>query len=277
MSRTANLPVLLLALCMTATAPAGDTTPKESGRDSADLERGRRFAAWKATLSDEQQAWETVLEQNLGGFYLPRYHNAKLAGRPTAWDYVEDDPNLPRVLLIGDSVSRGYTLPVRSALAGKANVHRAPENCGGTGNALRKLDVWLGEGNWDVIHFNFGIHDRSTKSDQYDQRLEQIVQRLEKTGAKLIWATTTPLPAESKKWNDAAIVRLNAAAAPVIQRHDVAIDDLYNYIKPTLSEHQNPDDCHFNAQGYERLGGRVAASILQALDDDDGSTRKGNR
>lgn len=39
----------------------------------------------------------------------------------SAWDYVEDDPKLPRVLIIGDSISRAYTVPVRSALAGKAN------------------------------------------------------------------------------------------------------------------------------------------------------------
>jgi hypothetical protein len=39
-------------------------------------------------------------------------------------DPINDDPALPRVLLIGDSISMGYTLPVRTALKGKANVHR---------------------------------------------------------------------------------------------------------------------------------------------------------
>ena len=61
--------------------------------------------------------WEKVLQENLGnGFYLPAHKRDKLAGRSTAWDYVADDPKLPRVLLIGDSVSRGYTLPTRKAL-----------------------------------------------------------------------------------------------------------------------------------------------------------------
>lgn len=67
---------------------------------------------------------------------------------------VQDEPGLPRVLLIGDSVSGGYTLATRKLLAGKANVHKAPENCGPTGNGLKKLDIWLGDGHWDVIHFN---------------------------------------------------------------------------------------------------------------------------
>src|SRR5262245_19998634 len=69
---------------------------------------------------------------------------------------VQDDPTLPRVLLIGDSISMGYTLPVRRKLAGKYNVHRPPANCGNTARGLKQLDEWIGEGKWDVIHFNFG-------------------------------------------------------------------------------------------------------------------------
>ena len=174
-----------------------------------------KFAAWKATLSPEQQAWETLLEQNLGGFYLPLYQREKVRGSVSAWDYVKDDPSLPRVLLIGDSVSRGYTLAARKALAGKANVHRAPENCGPTANGLKKLDVWLGDGKWDVIHFNFGIHDRATKPADYEQRLETIVTRLKATGAKVIWASTTPIPPDTKDGPAAAeaIVEKNRIAA----------------------------------------------------------------
>ena len=90
-----------------------------------------------ATLTAERQAWEKILQENLGnGFYLPLHKRDFVKGTSTAWDFVADDPKLPRVLLIGDSVSRGYTLAVRSALAGKANVHRAPENCGPTANGL---------------------------------------------------------------------------------------------------------------------------------------------
>src|SRR5690349_5848626 len=72
---------------------------------------------------------------------------------------VADQPGLPRVLIIGDSISMGYTLPVRTLLAGKANVHRIAENGGPTSNGVEKLSAWLGSGHWDVIHFNFGLHD----------------------------------------------------------------------------------------------------------------------
>jgi hypothetical protein len=43
---------------------------------------------------------------------------------------VEEDPTLPRVLLIGDSITMGYTQPLRDLLAKKANVQHPMENCG---------------------------------------------------------------------------------------------------------------------------------------------------
>ncbi|NOX80280.1 MAG: SGNH/GDSL hydrolase family protein, partial [Deltaproteobacteria bacterium] len=184
-----------------------DWSPKEQ-RGGQEPGNTRELARWhtivsahvieadkarKARMSPGELAWERVLEKNLGAFYLPRYKRDKADGKVTAWDYVKDDPNLPRILLIGDSISRGYTVQVREALAGKVNVHRAPANCGSTAVGLRKLHIWLGDGKWDLIQFNFGIHDRNSKPDDYAARLEQIVKRLKATGARLVWASTTPL------------------------------------------------------------------------------------
>ena len=76
-----------------------------------------------------------------------------------ALEPIQDVPNLPRVLLIGDSISIGYTIPTRELLAGKANLHRIPANGGPTINGLKSLDAWLGNAKWDVIHFNWGLHD----------------------------------------------------------------------------------------------------------------------
>src|SRR5689334_20512700 len=45
---------------------------------------------------------------------------------------VKDRPGLPRVLLIGDSISVCYTPATREELKGEANVHRIPENGGHT-------------------------------------------------------------------------------------------------------------------------------------------------
>ncbi len=219
----------------------------------------------KAAMSPDELAWEKILEANLGPFYLPIYKHEKAEGKETAWDYVKDDPTLPRVLLIGDSISRGYTLAVRHKLAGRMNVHRAPENCGATKNGLKKLDLWLGTNHWDAIHFNFGIHDRKTKPEEYEQNLILITERLQKTGAKIIWATTTPAPPGSKDIPDGNLESLNEIAAKVAKSHNLATDDLYSLMKPLLTKFQRPNDVHFDEGGYQYLGAQVVKSLEEAL------------
>ncbi len=229
----------------------------KKAREEAEL--NEKYQAWVASLTPEEQVWEKTLQAELGGFYLPIHKRQKVAGQSNAWDFVKDDAKLPRVLLIGDSVSRAYTQTVRKQLAGQANVHRAPANCGPTSTGLKKIDVWLGDGRWDVIHFNFGIHDRATPIADYKLRLEQLVARMKQTGATLVWASTTPIPdVPKKKFTAASIVERNNAAAEVMQEHGVLTDDLFAAITPRLAELQNADDVHFSGPGNEFLGEQVA-------------------
>ena len=263
----------LTFVLVAAEPPKGEpTNAKEAAAQAAakkaaqDKVVDERYAALIAKLSPEEQAWEKVLQGQLGSFYLPLHKRDKIAGKSNAWDFVKDDPKLPRVLLIGDSVSRGYTQATRKVLAGKANVHRAPANCGPTASGLKNLDVWLGEGKWDVIHFNFGIHDRGTPAADYVKRLETIVTRLEKTGAKLIWASTTPIPDNpAQKQTAQSIVEKNALAAEVMKKHGIPTDDLFAAMTPRLAEFQPPLDVHFTGAGYDFLGATVGAAILGRL------------
>ena len=270
-------PTLLLLLpfaLFAAEPPKGEpTNAKEAAAQAAakkaaqDAVVEERYQALVAKLSPEEQAWEKVLQENLGnGFYLPIHKRDKIAGRSTAWDFVKDDPKLPRVLLIGDSVSRGYTQPARKFLAGKANVHRAPANCGPTASGVKNLDAWLGQGRWDLIHFNFGIHDRATPAADYVKRLEEIVGRLEKTGAKLVWASTTPIPDDpAHKQTAESIVEKNRLAAEVMKKHGIPTDDLFVAITPHLAKLQNPKDVHFTSEGYDFLGAKVGEAVLERL------------
>jgi lysophospholipase L1-like esterase len=245
------------------------TTADEAAAKKAAAEKlvDEQYHALVATLPADQQAWEKTLQENLGNFYLPIHKRQKVQGQSNAWDFIEDDPALPRVLLIGDSVSRGYTQAVRKELAGKANVHRAPANCGPTATGLKKLDVWMDDGKWDVIHFNFGIHDRKTPMAEYEERLTEITTRLQATGAKVIWASTTPIPREGKEGPEAAtaIEEKNEVAAKIMKTHGAAIDDLFTAISPHLGTMQNPQDVHFNSEGYHFLGKQVAKSLLEAM------------
>ncbi len=188
---------------------------------------------------------------------------------------VKDDPKLPRVLLIGDSISIGYTLPVREMLKGKANVHRIPTNGGPTIRGLASIDKWIGKKKWDVIHFNWGLHDLKMDNSgthqvplqKYKQHLSALVLRLKKTGAKLIWASTTPVPQGKVRppRKDSDVIAYNEAAEDIMELHNVAIDDLYTFAKARLKEIQRPLNVHFTKSGSRELAKAVSASIEKAL------------
>ena len=198
---------------------------------------------------------------------------AKKAKPNPVYAPITDVAGLPRVLLIGDSISIGYTLAVRELLAGKANVHRPPTNCGPTIRGLEQIDAWLGDGHWDVIHFNFGLHDLKIMDDgkhqvplePYEQNLRQIVQRLKKTGAKVIWCSTTPVPeSSSPPRHNQDVLAYNAAAKKVADEHGLAIDDLYGFALPQLEKIQIPNNVHFTADGSRVLAKQVAEAIGKA-------------
>ncbi len=190
--------------------------------------------------------------------------------------------SLPKALLIGDSIRMGYGPHTAELLKGVVDVHGVEENCGPTIRGLERLDAWLGEGRWDVIHFNFGLHDlkyvneqgeavrpdegrRQVEPDQYEKNLDEIVTRLKRTGAKLIFATTTPVPEGTgiRVQGDAA--EYNRIALRVMEKHGVQVNDLYGFAKPRLEELQNPRDVHFKPEGYRALAEQAAAAIRAAL------------
>ena len=195
---------------------------------------------------------------------------------------IEDVPGLPRVLLIGDSISIAYTIPTRELLVGKANVHRIPVNGGPTTRGLEHIEEWVGTSKWDVIHFNFGLHDikhvddagtsvdaaaghRQVELDAYRDNLRAMVKRLQRTGARLIWCSTTPVPKGAKGRVPGDEAAYNAAAAGVMQEAGVEINDLNAFAAPRMAEIGKPADVHYTPQGSRILAGEVARRIEAAL------------
>lgn len=193
---------------------------------------------------------------------------------------------LPSVFLIGDSISCGYTEPVTHFLRALANVQRAPDNCGDTRRGLSDLDAWLGGTAWDVVHFNWGLHDLAYRHPeakayggrdkvngtisvpiaQYRANLEQLVTRLKAPGRRLIWASTTRVPAGEVGRFEGDEVRYNEAAAEIMARHGITINDLHALSASfDPSFFVGPGDVHYTEEGSRRLGRRVAECILQTL------------
>ena len=195
------------------------------------------------------------------------------------------ESNFPKVLIMGDSISIGYTPYVKKLLQGKAEVIHHKGNAGPTIRGLKHIDQWLGSEKWDLIHFNFGLWDmygwEYVKEDlspaMYENRLETLVLRLQKTGAKLIWATTTPScpkPEVSmrKRFNSETVIapalerEYLDAALRVMKKHQIPLNDLHALILPNLKLHAvAPDNVHFKPTGRKILAKQVALTIEAAL------------
>ena len=205
-----------------------------------------------------------------------------------------DAPAKKRVLILGDSISIGYTPIVQKMLADEMTVLRPTlkngkaENCSGTTAGVANIDRWLqiDGGKWDVIHFNWGLHDlKHMKADGkttselatdppqatlevYEKQLREIVAKLKATGAKLVFATTTPVPEGAMKVyrTNADAIRYNETALRVMKENNIAVNDLYTFMKPHLAELQlQPANVHFTPKGYEALAGEVVKAIRAAL------------
>ena len=218
-------------------------------------------------------------------------------------DPAAEDPQLPalvppyRVLILGDSISIGYTPFVRQELEGVAEVVRPmrnradgasprPENCEGTNKGVGSIERWLAMegGPFDVIHFNFGLHDmkrvdpdsgrnsndpldpHQASPERYQRQLLEITRRLKASGARLIFATTTPVPeGELRPYREPSdAVEYNRRALEVMGAEGVRVNDLFGFITAAEPSLQKPADVHFTRAGSKALGGAVAASVLDA-------------
>jgi acyl-CoA thioesterase-1 len=197
-----------------------------------------------------------------------------------SFSYQDRNPDLPNVLIIGNSISIGYTSYVQKLLREKCNVHRIPANGGDTRNCLKNFNFWIGDNNWDVIHFNFGMHDfkrivnnkLDIKGDnvvgekEYRKNLATIVSLLNNTGAKLIWATSSVVPEGAEGRIKGEEVHYNKIAMDVMESDgQILIDDQYK-LTAQYPKDQRTANVHFFNEGKERQAAQVAKSILKALD-----------
>lgn len=158
--------------------------------------------------------------------------------RRAEFQHVADDPRLPPVLIIGDSISIGYALPFGSAQQGIADVHGPPANCVQTQLGPKKVDKWLGDGRRDLIHVSWKLHDLNYVDDagcgalppmgkqgrppeEHEKRLGKLVRRRRQTRAILLWRPTTPDPRRAS-----GRIKCSEVAARVVARHGIAVGDM---------------------------------------------------
>lgn len=193
---------------------------------------------------------------------------------------VNADEAKPRVLFLGDVSYNEMSRRVAKEMAG--TIDASWKEAGSTTEALENLDQLLGDKPWDVIHFNFGFADlhfkdpstkavramskfaggvRVTSPAQYEKNLDEIMTRLEGTGAKLIWSSTTPIlksPSEGL-YDVGSEIEYNTIAAQVAKQHGIAVIDLHTFVMDHIDPKRPPD--MFNLKGVD-----LHKPIIKAID-----------
>ena len=225
-----------------------------------------------------------ILALSLLSFSFLEAQTKKKPVRVSPMTPIEEVAGLPNVLIIGDSISIGYTLPTRVLLKGKVNLHRIPTNGGPTTKGVTEIEKWLGKRKWDLIHFNWGLHDLKYMGkdgtnlvpkekggivqvplSEYEKNLEKLVIGMKKSAKQLVWRNTTPIPPGSKARYVGDSVKYNQVAARITKKHGVPTLDLYTPSKKNMKDWMKKADVHYHAHGSQALAERVAGDILKRL------------
>ncbi len=184
------------------------------------------------------------------------------------------------VLIVGDSISIGYMPYVSKSLAPDVVVEHNAGNGGSTVRGKESIEKWLGDRQWDVVLFNFGLHDLVHKDslnkydvngkvtvplDEYRQNLEAIVKTLRQTTATLVFINTTMVPENSAGRKSEDVARYNEVALRVMKKNAIEVLDLYT---PSLTIHpinSKPGNVHYTDKGYELLAEHVVERIKAVL------------
>lgn len=181
----------------------------------------------------------------------------------------------PKILIIGDSISIGYTPFVKEHFQGKATVVHNPGNAQHTGTGLAKVEEWIGTEDWDIIQMNWGLWDLCYRHpdsklygkrdkvngtvfasvEEYEQNLEAIIMKVKaKSDAKLIFVTTSYVPKEEGGRFTKDPQRYNKAAKRVMKKHRIIVNDIYKSSKSIHKLHgKGNDDVHYTKEGSKKL------------------------
>lgn len=192
-----------------------------------------------------------------------------------------------KTLIIGDSISIGYTPFVKEQLSNKVAIFHNPGNAQHTGTGLAKIEDWITTEDWDLIQFNWGLWDLCYRHpdskfygnrdkekgtitfsvEEYASNLDSLVSILKaQTTAKLIFVTTTYVPENEVGRFKEDVEKYNQAAKAVMQKHGILVNDLYDAsLKIHKKFGKGSDDVHYSKKGYEKLGRLVSRFLKKEL------------
>lgn len=183
-----------------------------------------------------------------------------------------NDTLLPRVLLIGNSITQSYYPGVTNLLKDKAYVGRLTTSKSlGDPALIAEVSLVLQQATFNVIHFNNGLHGWGYTEEEYAKSFPQLIQTLKELAstATLIWASSTPTrTGEGMLDFDPLTERTkerNKIALKAISGYRIAINDLFALAELHPEYYTGGDGVHLNQEGVNALAAQVANAIEQVI------------
>jgi len=182
---------------------------------------------------------------------------------------------LPRVLLIGNSVCKGYSKYVIDSFAGIANVDVWTTGANVAGSAIQKqLISVIRKKPYNVIHFNIGLHGLGNRIQQknYALLMNKYVNTFSNytCDSKLIWASITPVRIKGTAMLDTTagrnnlIILRNKITGKIMSKRGIPTNDLYSLAVKNI-ELGAADGVHWTKAGYKFFAAQITKVIKQTL------------
>ncbi len=191
------------------------------------------------------------------------------------WWANEPDTSKPRVLFIGNSISKGYFPIVSKEIADVVNCDRYSTSRSIADPALiKETKIAMAKYQHAIIHFNNGLHGWHLNGDQYEEGLRKYVRFLKShkaKGCKLVFSLTTPVPSEEigVKLNperNQIVIERNLIARNIMAENNIPVIDLYELMEPEIEKYSaSKGNVHYNKDGYERIANRISEEILKLI------------
>lgn len=178
----------------------------------------------------------------------------------------------PHVLLLGNSITRGYHPEVSSILEDRAYVGRLSTSKSlGDPAYLEEVENVLKNTRFDIIHFNNGLHGMNYSDEEYDKAFPQLLALFRKYApdARLIWANCTPLYQGENMSEFQADTRRGIIRNKIAARHVTPLGIEINPLDSLMCAHPEyylgGDGAHPMPVGYTALAKQVSDVLSKYL------------
>ncbi len=176
--------------------------------------------------------------------------------------------DLPRVLLIGDSITYGYQEQVRELLKGVCFVDYVSTSYSIDQPIYNSLiKNFFFDSKYDVLHFNHGLHGKFMNVRTYKSRIKKLLTKLGCKNTIIASSTVCYLKGNKKidkSWQK-IIDKRNFALKEISKEFGYTFNDLYQVSLTVPIEERTPEGVHYTNKGYGYFAYQVAQKIKENI------------